>query len=90
MDDDTKTRTERLTQTSIVYRRLKGLEVTGGQPGPAGAEPATAAPPAPERHRPAPPRDSFVRRLFTRRPDRREVVLLTVVAAALLYSALSA
>lgn len=90
MDDYAKSRTERLTQTSVVYRRLKGLEEPGNRAAPAGARPDIAAPPAPERPRQTPSRDSFVRRLFTRRPDRREVVLLTAVVAALIYSAFSA
>ncbi len=89
-----ETREERLLRTSEIYRRLRApVEVAR----PTAAIDLTppdsmrALPhPAPDPEAPAtaalPPEPNFVRRMFTRRLDTREIVLLVLVVAALWYS----
>ncbi|MCF1710940.1 hypothetical protein L0V05_19195 [Tabrizicola sp. J26] len=93
---------EKLARTSEIYRRMRAEVQPPSLAGQATAEqerlfqPAPPHPvhlrsnippsPAPLPAAPVTVEPDFVRRLLTRRPDRRELVLLAVVAVAVLYS----
>jgi hypothetical protein len=89
-----ETREERLLRTSEIYRRLRTpveaprpttpIDLT--PPDSARALPHPGPEPAAQVAEPRPPEPNFVRRLFTRRLDTREIVLLVLVVAALWYS----
>lgn len=92
MADPAETRADVLMRTSEIYRRMRSdaAPVVSEPPvelardrGP--VDTARALPPETGPALP-PPGPTFLRRMLTRRPDIREVVLLVLVAAALLLS----
>ncbi len=102
MSKQPETPAERLVRTSEIYRRMQAEVQPPSLSGQASAEAQSEMQPLPTPaaiarpvsplvadrlpQSPASAEPDFVRRLLTRRPDRRELVLLGVVAIAVLYS----